>query len=219
MITIELRTVPQNKLFDFDYDFYSDDIEIRKQFEKLFRDYYLFDEIGYETIGRFKQRLMTRLNMKAPYYRQLYETEMACKKIDFMLNKDYKETMKKVNKGQVNNKGTNENNSNSDSNTEGIIKNKGSNIDNGNASLNLTQGSLTNVNEDINNSTLNENINQNGSYENTSNKNDTEEYELIGQGNIGTTSSAELLSKWREVLINLNEIIILDCRDLFMMIY
>ena len=42
---------------------------------------------------------------------------------------------------------------------------------------------------------------------------------LKSQGNIGVTSSAELLEKWREVLINLDEIIIEDCRDLFMQIY
>ena len=42
---------------------------------------------------------------------------------------------------------------------------------------------------------------------------------LVSQGNIGITSSAELLQKWREVLINIDEIIIEDCRDLFMRIY
>ena len=41
----------------------------------------------------------------------------------------------------------------------------------------------------------------------------------LSQGNIGITSSAELLQKWRDVLINIDEMIIEECRDLFMMIY
>ena len=32
-------------------------------------------------------------------------------------------------------------------------------------------------------------------------------------------SSAELLQKWREVLINIDEMIIKDCHDLFMQVY
>ena len=46
-----------------------------------------------------------------------------------------------------------------------------------------------------------------------------ESHTIIGKGNIGTTSSAELLSKWREVLINIDRLIIDECKDLFMLIY
>ena len=47
----------------------------------------------------------------------------------------------------------------------------------------------------------------------------TETITFKSQGNIGVTSSAELLQKWREVLINIDEMIINDCRDLFMQVY
>ena len=53
---------------------------------------------------------------------------------------------------------------------------------------------------------------------NTSNK-EKETTTLISQGNIGVTSSAELLKQWREVLINIDNMIIEDCKDLFMLIY
>ena len=46
-----------------------------------------------------------------------------------------------------------------------------------------------------------------------------EKTELISQGNIGITSSAQLLKEWREVLINMDKIIIDSCNDLFMKIY
>ena len=46
-----------------------------------------------------------------------------------------------------------------------------------------------------------------------------EKTELISQGNIGITSSAQLLKEWRDVLINMDKIIIESCNDLFMKIY
>ena len=47
----------------------------------------------------------------------------------------------------------------------------------------------------------------------------TERTELISKGNIGITSSAQLLKEWRDVLINMDKIIIESCNDLFMKIY
>ena len=49
--------------------------------------------------------------------------------------------------------------------------------------------------------------------------NSKEEYQLISQGNIGITSSAELLAKWREVLLNIDLMIFEECNDLFMQIF
>ena len=53
---------------------------------------YYFHEIGFETITRFKHSLKAHLNKKMPYYTQLYKSELASEKIDFLLNKDLKET-------------------------------------------------------------------------------------------------------------------------------
>ena len=58
-----------------------------------------------------------------------------------------------------------------------------------------------------------------GTSSQTGNEKMVEKTTLLSQGNIGITSSAELLQKWRDVLINIDEIIIEDCRDLFMRIY
>ena len=54
---------------------------------------------------------------------------------------------------------------------------------------------------------------------NNENENQTETTTLISRGNIGVTSSAELLKQWREVLINIDNMIIEECSDLFMSIY
>ena len=52
-----------------------------------------------------------------------------------------------------------------------------------------------------------------------SNGNSREEYTLTSQGNIGITSSAELLAKWRDVIINIDLMIFEECNDLFMQIF
>ena len=206
--TLELRRIHQtHKIFDFDYDFYTNDETIKYNFEDKFINEYYFNEIGFETVGRFKQRLRTKLNKIMPYYTQLYQTELRSKDIDFMLNKDLEEVYERVLEGSNTsmNDVTVDNNS-----TSNVLE---SNIDNGNASLELEKGSLTNVGK----STLNDNTKSTNSVNDTTNQ--TERTKLSSKGNIGITSSAELLEKWRKVIINIDDLIINECSDLFMQVY
>ena len=96
---------------------------------------------------------------------------------------------------------------------QGETNNKESNIENGNASLELDNGSLTNVSK----TTLSNNTNSNNTTKDNTNQN--EKTILKSQGNIGITSSAELLEKWRSVIINIDQMIIDACDDLFMQVY
>ena len=88
-----------------------------------------------------------------------------------------------------------------------------SNIENGNASLELEKGSLTNVSK----SNLVNNTSSNNTLTDTTSQN--EKTILTSKGNIGISSSAELLDKWRKVIINIDELIINECYDLFMRVY
>ena len=200
--TIDIYTLLKNpnfKLFDFNYSFY--DEQHKEEFEEKFINYYMFNEIGFETVKRFKHYLKEKLNRVAPYYEQLYKTELRCLEgdIDFMLNKDLHETI------NVKDKNKSKSKTNATSNT----LNKESYLDNGNASLDLTEGNLTGVNSS----------DGNGITESDMSGENEQLTELISKGNIGVTSSAELLKQWRQVLINIDEMIIEECRDLFMMIY
>ena len=190
-----------------EYDFYVDSDVIKNNFEKKFIDEYYFNEIGMETVGRFQHRLKTRLNKIMPYYKQLYLTELESKNINFLLNKDLVESFERTIEG--NTKSTND----ISVNDENINHNIESNIDNGNASIDLEQGSLTNVSK----STLSNENNTSSSLNADSNTKETTKF--ISQGNIGITSSAELLEKWRKILINIDEMIINECSDLFMLVY
>ena len=206
--TLELRHIHQtHKVFNFDYDFYTDSNIIKSKFEQKFIDEYYFHEIGQETVARFQHRLRTKLNKIMPYYKQLYDTEIAAKDINFLLNKDLTETFERVVTGEsssINDLTVSD---------QGETNNKESNIENGNASLELENGSLTNVSK----TSLSNNTNSN----NTSrdNTNQSEITTLKSQGNIGITSSAELLEKWRSVIINIDQMIIDACDDLFMQVY
>lgn len=206
--TLELRHIHQtHKVFNFDYDFYTDSNIIKSKFEQKFIDEYYFHEIGQETVARFQHRLRTRLNKIMPYYKQLYDTEIAAKDINFLLNKDLTETFERVVTGEsssVNDLTVSD---------QGETNNKESNIENGNASLELENGSLTNVSK----TSLSNNTNSNNTSRDNTNQNEITT--LKSQGNIGITSSAELLEKWRSVIINIDQMIIDACDDLFMQVY
>ena len=206
--TLELRHIHQTyKVFNFDYDFYTDSDIIKSKFEEKFIGEYYFHEIGQETVARFQHRLRTRLNKIMPYYKQLYETELAAKDINFLLNKDLTETFERVVTGEsssINDLTVSD---------QGETNNKESNIENGNASLELENGSLTNVSK----TSLSNNTNSNNTSRDNTNQNEITT--LKSQGNIGITSSAELLDKWRSVIINIDQMIIDACDDLFMQVY
>ena len=208
--TLELRQISESKnmkVFDFEYDFY--DPDLKAKFEEKFVNHYFFNEIGFETIQRFKHFLKMKLNEIMPYYKQLYQTEVEAKDINFLLNKDLKETFIREVNNQNNTTGDSLSKVNGTDNT-GF---KESNIANGNATLN--NDSLTSISQNDNNFNNNNSTNNNI----TNSGNQKEETTLLSQGNIGITSSAELLQKWRDVIINIDQLIINECRDLFMSIY
>ena len=218
-------------MFNFEYPFYIDDEEAKTKFEEKFMLYYWNCEIGFETFARFQKALQARLTIKMPYYQQLYETELACQDINFLLNKDLRETFTREINTENETSGTNNtkqtSNNESSLNQEGTTTNthKESSISDGVSTSSLVDGYLTGVSSDngsnstsgTTNST--DNLTSEGTLSQSENGKTVEKTDLLSQGNIGITSSAELLQKWREVLINIDEIIIEDCRDLFMKIY
>ena len=203
--TLELRYLYEDEnfnLFDFPYNLYNN--ELKPWFEEKFFQHFMFYEIGFDTIGMFKQRLMTKLNDIYPYYRQLYETEIRSKGIDFMLNKDLKESYVR--------ELTSNSNSNQESNvTSNSLSTAGQ----------LTPSLIANSEkiDKFMDSAQKDNAASNSTSTGESNGNSREEYTLTSQGNIGITSSAELLTKWRETILNIDLMIFEECNDLFMQIF
>ena len=220
--TIELRfleTPPIYKVFDFDYDYYmkglvSDEVyeQKKKEFENKFIDFYYFDEIGYNTPDRFKQRLKNYLDMGFKKWQERYKTELEVERqnINFLLNKDLIE--ERITEGNATGNSTttssNTTNSNSSSNSKNTVN------DTPDTRFTSTENFATSItNDESNTQTTN---NGAGETTNTSNQNSNVNERFISKGNIGVTSSAELLEKWREVIIDIdNEII--ENADMFFM--
>ena len=213
--TIELRQIENCicYLFPNGFPFYTDSEELRKNFIQKFYDEYMFREIGFETVERFKRSLLGKLNKIMPYYTQLYHTELESKNINFLLNKDLVETFER----EVS--GTSEVNSNSTTNANGTSTANNNDImyDTPNSRIDDITKYPTQGSQGENNATTSSNgtstSNQTG--ENTQ----TEKTSLISKGNIGITSSAQLLKEWREVIINIDELILNDLEDLFMLLF
>ena len=203
--TLELRYIYEDenfKLFDFPYNLYDNDL--KPWFEEKFFQHFMFYEIGFDTIGMFKQRLMSKLNDIFPYYKQLYETEIRTKGIDFMLNKDLKESYVR------------ELTSNSNSIQESNVASNGLST-----AGQLTPSLIANSQkiDKFMDTAQKDNSSSNSTSTGESNGNSREEYTLTSQGNIGITSSAELLAKWRETILNIDLMIFEECNDLFMQIF
>lgn len=213
--TIELRDIENCicYLFPKGFPFYTDSEELRKNFIQKFYDEYMFREIGFETAERFKISLLGKLNKIMPYYTQLYHTELESKDINFLLNKDLVETFER----EVS--GSSEINSNSTSNATGTTASNSNDImyDTPNTRIEDMTKYPTQGSQGENNATTSSNgtstSNQTG--ENTQ----TEKTSLTSKGNIGITSSAQLLKEWREVIINIDEMILNDLEDLFMLLF
>ena len=214
--TIELYKLFENensfKLFDFDYKFYRDDLKL--DFEKYFLDFFYFNEIGFETIGRFKKALQNRLNVIGDYYKEYYRT---CEEVftrNMMNTKEIKEEFIRevISNNQTNINHNDTNVSNGNSNNENIFsvtpKGKIENLE-----MYMTEGTLDKNNHNV----TNENS---GGSESESNNNLNEKTTFKSEGNLGVSSDGFLIEKWREVIVDINYKICNDeLRDLFMLIY
>lgn len=198
-------------LFDQPYNLYNN--ELKPYFQEKFFQHFMFYEIGFDNINIFKQHLISTLNDIYPKYKQLYETEIRCQNIDFMLNKDLKESyIRKLN-------GESEGNSQASSSSDNTSTNNDLTIGNDTPQNKIDDLDkyMTSASKSNSNSTNNSTSNANNTIKNKSNN--MEEYELISQGNIGVTSSAELLEKWRNVIINIDLMIFKELENLFLFVF
>lgn len=202
-------------------------IPTREELNNKILNYYKFREIGFETVGRFLDELETALNEIMPYYNQLYFS--ADQDYNIIYNVDYKRTIDRDLSGNTTSDSTGKTTSNASDTSESETFNK-------NVSSDTPQNSLSISNKDIdsvdyaNNVTWNK---ANGTDKGTSsstadsvasgkgtNKENESTVETT-KGNFGVTSAQDLIKKYRDIIINIDQQIINDPRiqELFMLIY
>ena len=234
--TMELNELLNDErigVFTFDYAFYSMNPSDKQTFERTFTDTYYFHEIGFETPERFKKHLQARLDLIMPYYQQLALTEWDKVRTSeqMMTSKNLTETTtheQTVTGSQSSNltaTGESTGNNQSTSTQKTTIDNKQSQLVDGVSQALLTDGYLTGVDKsessgtgtDTTTSSQNQSNNQTGT--STSEQIVTDKTTFNSSGDIGIQTPAYAITEWRKVIININQMIIEECKDLFMKIY
>ena len=235
--TMEIRELMNEPLisgvFTFDYPFYSANQLDKEEFENLFIDYFYFREIGFETPDRFKMKLKAELELIMPYYRQLAMTEWnKVKTAELMVNsKSLTETTTHEQTISGNSDLTQNNtsslNQKSETSTSQTMNDQSqvSNLSDGVSSASLETGYLTGVSQSDNTTTQsNSNKGQqsssnNGTSSTNSNQILSETTTFTSKGDIGIQTPAYAITEWRKVIININEMILKECEDLFMKLF
>lgn len=206
-------------------------IPTRQQLNDKILSYYRFREIGFETVGRFVFELETALKEIMPKYNQLFYS--ADQDFNPIYNVDY------VRDTQRNKSDTNigSNSSSTSTATSGTDSSSSTDYSKGVSSktpqneLNISNVNIDSVNyADEANWGKNSNSTS-GNSSTTGNSQTNESNSVIGKekegiiettkGNFGVTSAQDLILKYRETILNIEQLIINDPRiqELFMLIY
>jgi hypothetical protein len=206
-------------------------VPTRQQLNDKILSYYRFREIGFETVGRFLFELETALKEIMPYYNQLFYS--ADQDFNPIYNVDY------IRNTQRNKSDTNIGSNSSSTNTTTSGTDSSSSTDySKNVKSDTPQNQLNIPNEGIDTVSYaseadwGKNSNStSGNSSTTGNSQTNESNSLIGnekegivettKGNFGVTSAQDLILKYRETILNIEQLIINDPRikELFMLIY
>lgn len=190
--TLTLGEIIENNvnIFDFEYPFYSE--EYRPTFERHFIEHFYFDEIGQETVAKFKQRLKIKFNLIMPYWNKIFLADNLEQRI--LDNYDVTETYTReiANNSTATNESTNKN---LQSDTP-VTKTDLEQVD-----------YFSNIVKDIGNNTSNVN------------NNSLENWERRMQGNIGVQTDADAIIKYWQSLRQIEKEIFEQCSILFMEVW
>lgn len=204
--TIELREILRSKdIFKaINYNLYEN--SYKPIFEEKFIKRFYFREIGVETIQRFIINLETTLNEIMPYYEHLYQTTTY--KYDPILNYDVTETITREIVGELESNNRAEQSTNQNEGIRSydtpIIKVKDENN---------YKKSPSFITDTQSNNTLN------GSSNRRENNKTNEVNKRNTKGNIGTMTTQDLIKKEREIIINIDKMILDDLEVLFMQVF
>ena len=220
-----------------------DIIPTRQELNKKILNYYKYREIGFETVGRFLDELEISLNEIMPYYNQLFFS--ADQDYNIIYNVDYKRTIDRDLSGNTTSTSSGETTSNSsDSSTTNTSNTVNTDLYTKNVKSDTPQSQLSITNKQIdsvdyaNEVTWNKDTTeQTGTSQATNNGTATTTADSTAsgtgtnkeiestlettKGNFGVVSAQDLIKKYREIIINIEQMIINDSRirELFMLIY
>lgn len=194
-------------------------VPTRKELNNKILNYYRFREIGFETFGRFIFELKTALEEIMPKYNQLFYS--ADQDFNPIYNVDYE---KIIGRDRTDSTISNSANSSTDetnatTNTKDITSGTPQN------ELNVATKDIEQVSY-ADTANWNQNIDENKTTSNmtgnsTTDGSETELTKESTKGNFGVVSAQDLILKYRQTIINIEQMIINDPRiqECFMLIY
>ena len=193
--TLELRKIVSNKdIFkSIDYELYNNDL--KPIFEDKFIKRFFFREIGVETVSRFLINLEQTLNEIMPYYKQLYDTTLL--QYDILNNSEViEEITREIIKADKRL-------------TFGTNTSTGTSFDTPITSTNSYRSRPSFINEGVDNIDT----------KNQSEGNTTENYTRKFKNNQSNVSKQDLIIKQRELIVNIDKMILDDLEILFMQVF
>lgn len=158
--------------------------EHRPVLEKKIIDHYAMQQIGFETFGRFKHELNTRMREIMPYYVELYKTTL----FEYNPIENYNMT-----------EGS-EDNTKSAGSSEGTTLEKFSDT---------PQSEISNLDKYLSSATQNEGTNKSTGTSDT-------KHTAWRKGNIGVMSTQNLIQQERDIILNIDKLIIDELKNLFL---
>lgn len=203
------------KIFDFDYPIF--DEKYRSVLEIMILRHFYTREIGFETVGLWKLKLADKMIMIMPYYNKWYASDLLefnpLWDTDFTRKGNINDTNKSKNdsestdKGKQTNSNTNKLKSKFSDTPQGSISSLENDTYLTSATIDETNGSYTNTNENNSKNTI--------KHEATN----LNEYFEIVQGNRGVFDNGTMLKHYRETLTNINKHLLSELEDLFMLLW
>ena len=202
-------------------------VPTRDELNSKILNYYRFREIGQETFGRWLFELETALKEIMPYYNQLYYS--ADQDFNPIYNVDYiRNTQRNKSDTNIGSQSSSTNSTASDS-TSSTDYAKSVSSDTPQNQLGITAENIDTVDyasqaswgKSSNSSSSSSNGSSNTNASNSVIGNEKEGIVETTKGNFGVVSAQDLIIKYRETLLNIEQLIINDKRiqELFMLIY
>ena len=226
-------------------------VPTREVLNKKILDYYKYREIGFETVGRFIDELEIALNEIMPYYNQLYfsadQDYNVIYNVDYVkeINRDKnteEESARENNflkNGSISNTSNVNDTTSSNVTTNTYSKNITSDTPQNQLSIpaseidTVTYGNQASWNHNSGSDSTSSTGYSQSSSETTTANNDRENEDINGttsetegitettKGNYGVVSAQDLIMKYRDIIVNIDQQIINDPRiqELFMLVY
>ena len=229
--TLELGQMVRRgyELFDFDYPFY--DPQHRDEFQEKFLLHFRYHEIGQESLQRFKYMLQDTLTMNHEKYLHYYKVKLKADTLPWWDNKNNAIRSERELARTTNSNSTD--NSHDEGHTSSFSQDDDIS-DSTNKYLDTPQGKITNLDdgymttgtkdhsEDVStsNSDTTSSSDSSSNSTNNTNGNTKEVYTRTEAGNVGSTTAGTIVSDWlSKAYINVDQMIMNDCEELFMQVY